>query len=299
MDGETKSRMTFTTMRHLTACVALFSSINIGGLGAANKEILRFSTSPGQYGYDLQNEWISSGRVRNLLFLNDNLLLLTADLESACTDCKTFEARLILIDLSKNYSVCAFATARNRAGGTVRITGDRFGFLGPEALTICDRNLNCGAQVTAGIPLFASPSGNRIAVGGMFRTQQKLFDSRTMDEIPIGQTGLTDLVIPGDHNLLIEKGDRLYAADNLGLVNAFPIDFDGTWRQGRFLSGKVFGRFVSKSSEAVVDKSCRSSRSWALWDIIGRFPGEGRRFIARPPGRLKEAQNKCRNWSGN
>ena len=122
-------------------------------------------------------------------------------------------------------------------------------------MQICDRTLSCDSAIEVFAPLLTSPSGNKLLVGGNCHNKQRQFDSILLKEVSAQFPVLSDLIIPGDRNLLVQS-NRHILITGVGEPNAtLGDDTGGNWRKTRFLSVNTFGRFSGVSEEAVVASS--------------------------------------------
>ncbi len=93
-------------------------------------------------------------------------------------------SKLLLFDISHKSLLKSSQMSVEKAAGSVKAIRDgQFVLLNQSGLLLCSRDLECGPPLQTPGPLFVSPQGTRIAVGGNGRTEQKLLDASTLKEL--------------------------------------------------------------------------------------------------------------------
>jgi hypothetical protein len=188
------------------------------------------------------------------VFLSNDLVLVAVNFREFASVSPLFAdepaARFLLFDLSQGKLIRSTHLRAEKAQGSVRSTQDgQFALLDEEGVRLCSSDLTCGQPFSSRGPLFASPGGTKLIVGGNVRSEQKLLDSATLKELdsshwPDGS------VIPGDEGLLL-RYIRPKAELHLGLPGKpeYPLEFGGggIWPSARFLSNKIVADFSSRS----------------------------------------------------
>jgi hypothetical protein len=84
-------------------------------------------------------------------------------------------SKLLLSDVSRRSLLKTSEMLVEKAAGSVRsivYSQGQFALLNELGLHLCSRELDCGLPVITRGPLFVSPEGSRISVGGNSKTEQ-------------------------------------------------------------------------------------------------------------------------------
>jgi hypothetical protein len=188
----------------------------------------------------------------DVLFLSDDVVLVVVNFREFARVSPLFAdeppSRLLLFDLSQKKLIRSAELRVEKFPGSFRSTRNgNFALLDQAGVRLCSSELTCGPPFASGGPLFASPGGTKLIVGGNGRSEQKLLDSETLNVLDRFHS--PDLfVIPGDDGLLLR-----YIRSKMELHLRLPgkpeysLEFggDGIWPSARFLSDKTVADFSS------------------------------------------------------
>lgn len=188
----------------------------------------------------------------DVVFLSDDLVLVVVNFREFAGVSPLFAdeppSKLLLFDLSQKKLVRSAELPVEKFPGSVRSTRNgNFALLDQEGVRLCSSELTCGPPFASGGPLFASPGGTKLIVGGSGRSEQKLLDSETLNVLDRFHS--PDLfVIPGDDGLLLR-----YIRSKTELHLRLPgkpeylLEFGGggIWPSARFLSDRIVADFSS------------------------------------------------------
>jgi hypothetical protein len=112
--------------------------------------------------------------------------------------------------------------------------------------------LECRKAIDSRDPLFVSPRGTRIAVGGNGQTTQRVLETNSLKEV--GEFAWNEArAIPGDDGILLEKKGKSYLRMSDSSERQLPfINLGVFWPDARFLNDKELAGFVSTDSLAVM-----------------------------------------------
>jgi hypothetical protein len=194
------------------------------------------------------------GNFADINFLSDDLLLVTVNnriyggVVHSFTDQPV--SKLLLFDVSRRSLLKTSEMLVEKAAGSVRsIRSGQFVLLNELGLHLCSRELDCGLPVITRGPLFVSPEGSRISVGGNSKTEQKLLDSALveLEHFP----WMNPNVIPGDGSLLIRRDKKLYVRLPGKPDQLLPFGGGGIWPDARFLDRNTIADFESDKALAI------------------------------------------------
>ena len=191
----------------------------------------------------------------DITFLSDDLVLVTVNtrvfgpVENTNSDQPP--SKLLLFDISRGILLKSLEMPVEKAAGSVKgIQGGRFALLSESGLRICSSYAECGSPIDTRGPLFVSPKGTRIAVGGNGQEEQKLLDAASLREI--GRfSGRDQSIIPGDSGILIRQGDKLYTRQPGQPDRPVPFGGRGIWPEARFINDTTIADFDSDKSLAI------------------------------------------------
>jgi hypothetical protein len=195
------------------------------------------------------------GNFTDINFLSDDLVLVSVNnraygpVEDSLSDQPV--SKLLLFDASRRTLLKATELPVEKDVGSVRATRNgEFVLLNESGLRLCSRELQCGPPVATRGPLFVSPGGTRIVVGGNSRTEQKLLDSASLTELE-HFSWMNPSIIPGDSALLIRQDNKLYIRLPQKPDQRLPFGGIGVWPEARFLNSNSIADFESDKALAV------------------------------------------------
>ncbi len=228
-----------------------------------------------KYGYRFVDRWPIADYTE-MAFLSENLLVVsvnqrTWDKSAMLADADSPKSEVFVLDLKANgVKRSAEMPIRKSAGSLHAVIGERFAVLTLDGFQLCDRNLECGPTIHAPPPLFVSPRGKRIAVGGNGMTRRKVFDIETLREVAsFEDSDFTESgggVIPGDSALLVSRGATSFAIRQPGKEDRL-VEFSrgGKFTESRFLDDERIIFLDHSSGTAVVyDLDGRQLHSYQL-----------------------------------
>lgn len=232
--------LTTTTCRRSYLIVLTLGVIFLVGIGRSQtseaKPSFRQDLHP--FGFLTETHGQIIGNFADINFLSDDLLLVTVNnriyggVVHSFTDQPV--SKLLLFDVSRRSLLKTSEMLVEKAAGSVRsIRSGQFVLLNELGLHPCSRELDCGLPVITRGPLFVSPEGSRISVGGNSKTEQKLLDSALveLEHFP----WMNPNVIPGDGSLLIRRDKKLYVRLPGKPDQLLPFGGGGIWPDARFL----------------------------------------------------------------
>jgi len=195
------------------------------------------------------------GSFSDINFLSDDLVLVTVNTRTygngvpLLTDQPV--SKLLLFDVPHRTLLKKMEMPIEKSAGSVRATrGGAFVVLNESGLHLCSRDLECSMQISTRGPLFVSPEGLRIVVGGNGQTEQKLLDSASLAEL--GHfPWMKPNVVPGDGAVALRSDDALIVRIPGKPDQAVPFGGGGIWPDARFLNRTTIADFESDKSLAV------------------------------------------------
>ncbi len=227
------------------------------------------------FGYRFTGSASSFSDYTDFGFLSDDLLVISINQRGFGTVEPLFadspDSTLVVFDV-KRASVTATRkmTVEKQAGSVQVIGGERFAVLNKKGLQFCDSTLKCGPPIEAQGPLFISPQGKWVAVGGNGRSQQKIIDAESLRQVVVFEQGsVFQLVIPGEGAFLISKNqfnDDSVTIQRPGKRDArLTVDSRGNFRELRFLNSESLACLDHDASEVVVtDMDARPIRRYKV-----------------------------------
>lgn len=195
------------------------------------------------------------GNFPDITFLSDSLLLVTVNTRLYAPVVPMFTdqpiSKLLLFDVAHGTLLKATEMPVEKSVGSIRATqGENFALLNESGLHLCSAALECSSQISTAGPLFVSPEGSRIVVGGNGQTEQRLLESRSLRELESFRW-MSPSVIPGDEELLIRQNEKLYLRLPGKPDKPIPFGGEGIWPEARFLNRNTLADFESDKSLAV------------------------------------------------
>src|SRR3974390_1898954 len=125
------------------------------------------------------------GSFTDLNFLSNDVVLVTLNTRVYGKIVEPFsdqpDSKLLLFDISQRKILKTTQMPIEKAAGSVRATRDgEFVLLNEPGLHLCSPELECELQIAALGPLFVSPEGTRIVVGGNGQSEEVLVDSASL-----------------------------------------------------------------------------------------------------------------------
>jgi hypothetical protein len=162
-------------------------------------------------------------------------------------------ANVVLIDLASGKVLTTAQLPLLKSDDSVSYVGtDKFALLTASDVKLCSVELRCHTGFRGSGPMFSSPSGRRLVVGGYAQTQQVLLDSDALT--PIQNVGKPLLIeaIPGDSGIILRDrfSDHLKTEDGDVVL---PLYDYGSWPSSRFISDNLVVGFNSDKNVAVVE----------------------------------------------
>jgi hypothetical protein len=247
-----------TRLRHLTTRAVCFIAIALTGTPSngsppEQKQIFHQDLRP--FGFITEARGRIVADYTNLNFLTDNLILVTINnrvfgpVEKSLSDQPV--AKLLLFDISQSRLVKTAEVAVEKSTHSVSaLENGRFAVLNETGLRACSRELDCGSPLATGGPLFVSPQGTKIAVGGDGQKEQTLLDGITLKELaryPYENPS----IIPGDGALLVARDRKVYARVSGQLDRQLPFEGLNGWPTARFINHDTVAGFESDTALAV------------------------------------------------
>jgi hypothetical protein len=252
----------------------IFPPVVANGGPAQPRPLFRQDLRP--FGFLVEDSGRIAANYADINFLSADLVLVTVNNRVFEPVEKLFSdqppSKLLLFDIShKNLLKTSEISVVKAAGSVKAIRGGQFVLLNESGLLLCSRELECGPPLQTRGPLFVSPQGTRIAVGGNSRTEQKLLDASTLKELE--RFSPSSYIIPGDGGLLIHQDGKLYVR-----LPEKP-DKQLSFGEARFLDETSISYFESRKKLAVAKTDGNvlfeipvSERS-QVWEVVTAASG--------------------------
>ncbi len=206
------------------------------------------------FGFITEAHGRTIGSFTDINFLSSDLLLVTVNTRMYGSFEPSFSdqpiSKLLLFDISRGQLVKSMEMPVEKAAGSVRATrGGQFVLLNESGLHRCSLDLECSLLFLTRGPLFSSPQGARLVVGGNAKTPQKLLDGEMneVDQFPWGNLN----VVPGDRGLLIRQDGKLHIRFAGRPDQPLSFGGGGIWPEARFLNQETIADFESDKALAV------------------------------------------------
>ncbi len=238
----------------LLACLLAAFAVSLCGCRATPGPRPVFRRDLRLFGFPTDSLGRIVGNFTDISFVSNGLVLVTINTttfgDEGSQDFDQPDSRLLLFDLSRRDPPTATEMPVRKAQGSVQSAGNgSFVLLNRAGVQICSRELQCGAAVQTGGPMFLSPQGTRIAVG---RSEQKVMDGTTLQVL--NEFGSNEpKVIPGDGSLLYTQNGKLFltVADHAEPQTVLETASTGVWPEARFLNANTISAVQSDKSMAV------------------------------------------------
>ena len=226
---------------------------------AADAVLARLDLS--KFGYRTTGSTSVLADYSELSFLSNDLLVVSINQRSfgpvEPTFADTPESTIIVFDIGKASVTTVEKMAVEKLWDSVQaISAERFAVLNEKGLQFCDQKLHCEPIGPTTGPMFVSPQGKRVAVGGNRLTAQVVIDTESRQRIAdferSQKTFQRVVAIPGDEAVLLDRDNRILI-QRPG-VEGVPLNIDdkGTFPEFRFLNGQLIACLDHDASEVVV-----------------------------------------------
>lgn len=229
--------------------VPVFTVVVADGKSAEPRPLFRQDLRP--FGFLTMRSGGIAANYTDINFLTTDLVLVTINSRLFEPVEKLFSdqppSKLLLFGIAHKSLLKSSEMLVEKAPGSVRAIRDgQFVLLNQSGLLLCSRDFECGHPLQTRGPLFVSPGGTRIVVGGNGRTEQKLLDSSSLKELDhFSQTNV--VVIPGDNGLLVLQDGKPYVRLPEKPDKQLPLGGGGIWRHARFLDETTVAYFESSN----------------------------------------------------
>lgn len=215
-----------------------------------------------KYGYNFV-DGAPVGDYTEMAFLSDDVLVVSINQRTfsespMLADADSPKSEVLVMDLKTNRIITsAEMPLRKYVGSLHAVSGERLAVVTLDGFQLCTRDLRCGPTIHGPGPLFVSPQGMRIVVGGNGMTRRKVFDVETLREIAsFEDSDFTESgggVIPGNSALLVSRGTTSFAILQPGKEDRL-IEFSrgGEFTESRFLDDERVIFLDHASGTAVV-----------------------------------------------
>jgi hypothetical protein len=195
-----------------------------------------------------------------IYFLSNDLLVISINQRSfgpvEKTNADIPESTIVVFDVKRASVTTRGKIAVEKIWGSVQaINRERFAVLNEKGLQFCDQNLTCEFIAPTRGPMFVSPQGKRVAVGGNALTAQTVIDTESLKGAGVfersGKLFQRVMVIPGDGAMLVDPNSRVIVqrsgADDV------PLNVDSqAFDEFRFLNPGSLACLDQAASEVVV-----------------------------------------------
>jgi hypothetical protein len=219
--------------------------------------IFREDLHPSGYPQKLPHQSLAD--YTDLTFLSDDLILVSLNERSFANSVGPLNtdkppSKLLLFDISQKALVRSSERAVEKFMGSVRATHDgNFVVLDQSGIRVCSKNLECDPPnpIAGNGPMFVSPRGLRIMVGGNGQNEQQLLDAdslKTLNHFAFGQAAM-----PGDTAVLATRGHQLYLLRDDAPEKLLNFRGGGLRLNAQFLGDDVFATYENDRTFFGVD----------------------------------------------
>jgi len=180
-------------------------------------------------------------------------------------------ATVVVFDMKRGNVLTTGKMSVAQMSGSVQIVkGERFAALNKKGVQFCDATLKCGPPTETQGPMFVSPQGKWVAVGGNGQSKQKVIDAESLKQVAVFERrGVFQLVIPGEGAFLLSKNEwnnESVTIQRPGKQDArLTIDSRGNFRELRFLNSEALACLDHDASEVVItDMDARQIRRYKV-----------------------------------
>lgn len=245
--------------------------------------IYREDLHPSGYPQKLPHQ--SLGDYTDLAFLSDDLILVSLNVRSFANSVEPLNSdqppsKLLLFDIAQKALVRSSERTVEKSMGSVRATHDgHFIVLDKSGIKICSKKLECDppTPIAGEGPIFVSPRGLRIMVGGNGQNEQELLDAdtlRALNHFAFGQAAM-----PGDTAVLATRGHQLYLLQDDAPDKLLTFPGGGLRLNAQFLSDDVFVTYendrtlVGADLDSAVKYRISILPQWSGTDIVPAASG--------------------------
>jgi len=263
--------------RALGLCAALTVAMAFGACRTVPGPKPAFRSDLRPLGFPTETLGRIVGSFTDISFLSNDLVLVTVNTRTFGADDETPsdlpESKLLLFDLRRHALIKSVEMPVQKAQDSVQSAGNgTFVLLNRAGVQICSPELECGAPFKTRGPLYLSPRGTRIAVGGQGHWEQKILDGSKLTELQSFAAN-EPRVVPGDNGLLYAQKDKLYAVLAGDPNPHFVLDGVGTGARpdARFLDANTIAALQSDKTMAIATVSGK---------VLFRVPVSAGSFVA-------------------
>lgn len=235
--------------------ILLIATLSACRVAPGPKPMFRGDLRP--FGYPTQALGRIVGSFTDLTFLSNDLLLVTVNTQTFGADDETPpdqpESKLLVFDLRRRAVVKTAEMPVDKAQDSVQSAGDgKFVLLNRAGVQICSADLECGAPLETRGPLYLSPKGTRIAVGGHGRWEQMIADGSSLAELQSFDKS-EPKIVPGDEGYLYVQNGKLYVTLAGNADPKFVLDDSpsGVWPDARFLNANTIAALQTDKTMAI------------------------------------------------
>jgi hypothetical protein len=235
-----------------TCCCAVASAADVA---SARLDLRNF-------GYRFAESTFEFADYSDLSFLSDDLLVISINqrtldepgLSPSRVDAP--ESTIIVFDVKRSSVTASGKMSVEKMWNSVQaISGERFAILDEKGLQFCSQNLRCEPIAPTKGPMFVSPQGKRVAVGGNGQTAQTVIDTESLKQVAMFERSKGPfqqvMVIPGDEAMLADRHGRILVQSGKEDVS-LNINEQGTFPEFRFLNPTSLACLDHDASEVVV-----------------------------------------------
>jgi len=210
------------------------------------------------FGFPTQTLGRMVGSFSDVTFLSNDLLLVTVNTRTFGADDEMPsdlpESKLLLFDITRRTLLNSIEMPVEKSRDSVQSAGNgSFILLNREGVQICSQSLECGQPVETRGPLYLSPQGTRIAVGGHGRWEQKILEGARLTELQSFAEN-EPRVVPGDDGVLYGQKGQLFVKLADHPEPELVLDGIGTdvWPNARFLDANTIAALQFEKTMTIV-----------------------------------------------
>lgn len=227
-----------------------------------------------KFGYQFTGSTSVFGDYTDLGFLSEDILFVSINQRSFGPVERTFadspDATVVVFDIKHGSVLTTGKMSIEKMGGSVQaVKGGRLAVLNERGLLFCDTALQCGPPIETRWPMFVSPQGSLVAVGGSAQSPLKVIEAESSRQVAVFEytspRNISRQVIPGDGALLVNINDAV-RIQRSGRQDVFvDIDSRGNFPESRFLNPESLACLDWGASEVVVtDMDARPIRRYRV-----------------------------------
>jgi hypothetical protein len=243
-------------MRRRLVCAVALVFVTVAAVANSGKPTPVFVQDLHAFGFLTQAK-PETASYTDVVFLTDETVLVTIN-QTVFTGPVVYPfedqppAKLLLFDISQRKLTRTAEFPIEKMMPSVRATQNgEFVLLNEAGVHHCSASLECDKQVPSRGPIRVSPKGTRLIVGGNGRTEQKLLDSATFNELDRFPAGHDPEVVPGDAALLLWSWHDLRVRSAGHPDQSIPLGRDGFPPEARFLNDHTIAGFEFNTALSV------------------------------------------------